>query len=93
MSDLRVNNNVTFFFLAQKKKASITMMDDDQDDGLPGELLLPAKSFSFERDLLRILAEIRFINAEVINLHRCYSYLFHLALVVCLILGIFILQQ
>ncbi|EOB01283.1 TPR repeat-containing protein C10orf93 [Anas platyrhynchos] len=48
----------------QKKKASITMMDDDQDDGLPGELLLPAKSFSFERDLLRILAEIRFINAE-----------------------------
>ncbi|XP_035186668.1 cilia- and flagella-associated protein 46 isoform X3 [Oxyura jamaicensis] len=49
----------------QKKKASITMMDDDdQGDGLPGELLLPAKSFSFERDLLRILAEIRFINAE-----------------------------
>uniref|UniRef100_A0A8C4ULF1 Cilia- and flagella-associated protein 46 n=1 Tax=Falco tinnunculus TaxID=100819 RepID=A0A8C4ULF1_FALTI len=31
---------------------------------LPGESLLPAKSFSFERDLLRILAEIRFINAE-----------------------------
>uniref|UniRef100_A0A663E7F4 Cilia and flagella associated protein 46 n=1 Tax=Aquila chrysaetos chrysaetos TaxID=223781 RepID=A0A663E7F4_AQUCH len=28
------------------------------------ESLLPAKSFSFERDLLRILAEIRFINAE-----------------------------
>ncbi|KAM9188465.1 cilia- and flagella-associated protein 46 [Mergus octosetaceus] len=48
----------------QKKKASITMMDDDQGDGLPGELLLLAKSFSFERDLLRILAEIRFINAE-----------------------------
>ncbi|XP_050567907.1 cilia- and flagella-associated protein 46 [Cygnus atratus] len=48
----------------QKKKASITMMDDDQGDGLPGELLLPAKSFSFERDLLRILAEVRFINAE-----------------------------
>uniref|UniRef100_A0A8C0VJ55 Cilia and flagella associated protein 46 n=1 Tax=Cyanistes caeruleus TaxID=156563 RepID=A0A8C0VJ55_CYACU len=29
-----------------------------------GESLLPAKSFSFEADLLRILAEIRFINAE-----------------------------
>uniref|UniRef100_A0A8C3QM37 Cilia and flagella associated protein 46 n=1 Tax=Cyanoderma ruficeps TaxID=181631 RepID=A0A8C3QM37_9PASS len=28
------------------------------------ESLLPAKSFSFETDLLRILAEIRFINAE-----------------------------
>ncbi|XP_009464689.1 PREDICTED: tetratricopeptide repeat protein 40 [Nipponia nippon] len=49
---------------AQRKKASTTMMDDDQGDSLPGESLLPAKSFSFERDLLRILAEIRFINAE-----------------------------
>ncbi|XP_032857192.2 cilia- and flagella-associated protein 46 [Tyto alba] len=48
----------------QKKKASKTMMDDDQGDSLPGESLLPAKSFSFERDLRRILAEIRFINAE-----------------------------
>ncbi|KAM6203864.1 cilia- and flagella-associated protein 46 [Sarcoramphus papa] len=48
----------------QKKKASTTMIDDDQSDSLPGESLLPAKSFSFERDLLRILAEIRFINAE-----------------------------
>ncbi|XP_074731741.1 cilia- and flagella-associated protein 46 [Strix uralensis] len=48
----------------QKKKASTAMMDDDQGDSLPGESLLPAKSFSFERDLLRILAEIRFINAE-----------------------------
>ncbi|KAM6306111.1 cilia- and flagella-associated protein 46 [Aegotheles albertisi] len=47
----------------QKKKASTTVMDDDQGDSLPGELL-PAKCFSFERDLLRILAEIRFINAE-----------------------------
>ncbi|XP_075360374.1 cilia- and flagella-associated protein 46 isoform X11 [Mycteria americana] len=49
---------------AQKKKASTTMMDDDQGDSLPGESLLPAKPFSFERYLLRILAEIRFINAE-----------------------------
>ncbi|KAM9285779.1 cilia- and flagella-associated protein 46 [Morus bassanus] len=48
----------------QKKKSSTTTMDDDQGDPLPGESLLPAKSFSFERDLLRILAEIRFINAE-----------------------------
>ncbi|XP_009978364.1 PREDICTED: tetratricopeptide repeat protein 40-like, partial [Tauraco erythrolophus] len=48
----------------QKKKASTVTMDDDQGDSLLGELLLPAKSFSFERDLLRILAEIRFINAE-----------------------------
>ncbi|XP_059677369.1 cilia- and flagella-associated protein 46 [Gavia stellata] len=48
----------------QKKRASTTMMDDDQGDSLPGGSLLPAKSFSFERDLLRILAEIRFINAE-----------------------------
>ncbi|XP_075360373.1 cilia- and flagella-associated protein 46 isoform X10 [Mycteria americana] len=48
----------------QKKKASTTMMDDDQGDSLPGESLLPAKPFSFERYLLRILAEIRFINAE-----------------------------
>ncbi|KAM6346812.1 cilia- and flagella-associated protein 46 [Alca torda] len=56
---------------AQKKKASTAMMDDDQGDSLPRESLLPAKSFSFERDLLRILAEIRFINAEAtINLLR-----------------------
>ncbi|XP_075613670.1 cilia- and flagella-associated protein 46 isoform X5 [Balearica regulorum gibbericeps] len=48
----------------QKKKASTAMMDDDQGDSLPGESLLHAKSFSFEKDLLRILAEIRFINAE-----------------------------
>ncbi|KAM9610766.1 cilia- and flagella-associated protein 46 isoform 2-T2 [Morphnus guianensis] len=48
----------------QKKKASTTTIDDDQGDSLPGESLLPAKSFSFERDLLRTLAEIRFINAE-----------------------------
>ncbi|XP_064320516.1 cilia- and flagella-associated protein 46 isoform X4 [Phalacrocorax carbo] len=48
----------------QKKKSSTAVMDDDQGDSLPGESLLPAKSFSFERDLLRILAEIRFINAE-----------------------------
>ncbi|KAM9282040.1 cilia- and flagella-associated protein 46 [Cariama cristata] len=55
----------------EKKKASTTMMDDDQGDSLPGESLLPAKSFSFERDVLRILAEIRFINAEAtINLLR-----------------------
>ncbi|XP_030342205.1 cilia- and flagella-associated protein 46 isoform X3 [Strigops habroptila] len=50
--------------VAQKKKAATTVMDDGQGDTLPGESLLTAKSFSFERDLLRILAEIRFINAE-----------------------------
>ncbi|XP_023786136.1 cilia- and flagella-associated protein 46 isoform X2 [Cyanistes caeruleus] len=41
-----------------------TMMIDGQGDSSSGESLLPAKSFSFEADLLRILAEIRFINAE-----------------------------
>ncbi|NXC45008.1 CFA46 protein, partial [Penelope pileata] len=49
----------------QKKKTSTIVMGDDQGDGLPGaESLLPTKSFSFERHLLTILAEIRFINAE-----------------------------
>ncbi|XP_009945470.1 PREDICTED: tetratricopeptide repeat protein 40, partial [Leptosomus discolor] len=47
----------------QKNKDSTTTVDDDQGDSVSGESLLPAKS-SFERDLLRILAEIRFINAE-----------------------------
>ncbi|XP_061232754.1 cilia- and flagella-associated protein 46 [Neopsephotus bourkii] len=50
--------------LAQKKKATTTVMDDGQGDSLPVESLLTTKSFSFERDLLRVLAEIRFINAE-----------------------------
>nr|XP_031361174.1 cilia- and flagella-associated protein 46 [Lonchura striata domestica] len=48
----------------QKNKANATMMIDDQCDRSSGESLLPAQSFSFEADLLRILAEIRFINAE-----------------------------
>nr|XP_009668849.1 PREDICTED: tetratricopeptide repeat protein 40 [Struthio camelus australis] len=49
----------------QKKKKASTVVDDDQGGSLPGQSLLnPAKFFSFERDLLRILAEIRFINAE-----------------------------
>ncbi|NXX47739.1 CFA46 protein, partial [Tricholaema leucomelas] len=40
-------------------------------DSLPGESVLSAKSFSLERSLLRILAEIRFINAEAtVNLLR-----------------------
>ncbi|XP_069720254.1 cilia- and flagella-associated protein 46 [Phaenicophaeus curvirostris] len=47
-----------------QKKANTAVMDGDQGDSLQEEALLPAKSFSFERDLLRILAEIRFINAE-----------------------------
>ncbi|NWH82317.1 CFA46 protein, partial [Piaya cayana] len=47
-----------------QKKANTAVMDDDQGDSLQEEALLPAKSFSFERDLLRILAEIRVINAE-----------------------------
>ncbi|NXP71840.1 CFA46 protein, partial [Ramphastos sulfuratus] len=56
---------------AQNKKPIRTLMDDDQGDNLPGESALPAKSFSFERSLLRILAEIRFINAEAtVNLLR-----------------------
>ncbi|XP_068876435.1 cilia- and flagella-associated protein 46 [Aphelocoma coerulescens] len=50
----------------QENKANATMMVDGQGDSLSGESLLPAKSFSFEADLLRILAEIRFINAEAI---------------------------
>lgn len=56
------------------------MMVDGQGDSLSGESLLPAKSFSFEADLLRILAEIRFINAEVKKLHNCHSYLFSFVL-------------
>lgn len=52
------------------------MMIDGQCGRSSGESLLPAKSFCFEADLLRILAEIRFINAEVNKLHNCHSYLF-----------------
>ncbi|XP_056351637.1 cilia- and flagella-associated protein 46 [Oenanthe melanoleuca] len=48
----------------QKNKANATMMVRGQGDSSSGESLLPAKSFSFEADLLRIIAEIRFINAE-----------------------------
>ncbi|XP_074855679.1 cilia- and flagella-associated protein 46 [Carettochelys insculpta] len=48
----------------QKKKASIIVMDDNRGGSLQMESSLPIKSFSFERDLLRTLAEIRFINAE-----------------------------
>ncbi|XP_032922061.1 cilia- and flagella-associated protein 46 isoform X2 [Catharus ustulatus] len=48
----------------QKNKANATTKVDGQGGSLSGESLLPAKSFSFETDLLRILAEIRFINAE-----------------------------
>ncbi|XP_037997464.1 cilia- and flagella-associated protein 46 [Motacilla alba alba] len=48
----------------QKKKATATVMIDGQGDSSSGESLLPTKSFSFEAYLLRILAEIRFINAE-----------------------------
>ncbi|XP_059333026.1 cilia- and flagella-associated protein 46 [Ammospiza nelsoni] len=50
----------------QKNKVNATVMMDGR--GRAGsssrKSLLPAKSFSFEADLLRILAEIRFINAE-----------------------------
>lgn len=52
------------------------MMVGGQGDRSSEESLLSAKSFSFERDLLRILAEIRFINAEVNKLHTCHPYLF-----------------
>ncbi|XP_027758626.1 cilia- and flagella-associated protein 46 [Empidonax traillii] len=47
----------------RKSKAGAAMMVDGLGD-TSGESLLPANSFSFERNLLRILAEIRFINAE-----------------------------
>ncbi|XP_074815211.1 cilia- and flagella-associated protein 46 isoform X2 [Natator depressus] len=50
---------------AQKKKASTIVMDDNRGGSLQMESSLPIKSFSLERDLLRTLAEIRFINAEV----------------------------
>lgn len=53
------------------------MMVDDQGDRSSEESLLPVKSFSFDTDLLRILAEIRFINAEVNKLYNCHSYLFN----------------
>ncbi|NXU56429.1 CFA46 protein, partial [Turnix velox] len=49
---------------SQKNKSSTAVMHDGQDESLPKESSLPAKSFSFERDLLRVLAEIRIINAE-----------------------------
>nr|XP_042712700.1 cilia- and flagella-associated protein 46 isoform X3 [Chrysemys picta bellii] len=48
----------------QKKKASTIVMDDNRGGSLQMESSLPIKSFSLERDLLRTLAEIRFINAE-----------------------------
>ncbi|XP_071668385.1 cilia- and flagella-associated protein 46 isoform X1 [Patagioenas fasciata] len=50
--------------VAQKKKAGATLKDDDQGDSSARRPPLPDKAFSFERDLLRILAEIRFINGE-----------------------------
>nr|XP_048713954.1 cilia- and flagella-associated protein 46 isoform X3 [Caretta caretta] len=50
---------------SQKKKASTIVMDDNRGGSLQMESSLPIKSFSLERDLLRTLAEIRFINAEV----------------------------
>ncbi|XP_063261098.1 cilia- and flagella-associated protein 46 isoform X13 [Prinia subflava] len=49
---------------SQKNEANTTMIVDGQADSSSEESLLPAKSFSFEAYLLRILAEIRFINAE-----------------------------
>ncbi|XP_066410721.1 cilia- and flagella-associated protein 46 [Molothrus aeneus] len=48
----------------QKNKANANVMMDGQRGRSSGKSLLPAKSFSFEADLFRILAEIRFINAE-----------------------------
>ncbi|XP_075791336.1 cilia- and flagella-associated protein 46 isoform X2 [Pelodiscus sinensis] len=48
----------------QKKKASTIVMDDNRGGSVQMESSWPIKSFSFERDLLRTLAEIRFINAE-----------------------------
>ncbi|XP_071420476.1 cilia- and flagella-associated protein 46 isoform X2 [Pithys albifrons albifrons] len=48
----------------QKSKAGAAEMVGGQGDTFSGESLLPANSFSLETHLLRILAEIRFINAE-----------------------------
>lgn len=59
-----------YLVVAQKKKAGATL-EDEEGDSSPRQPLLPDKSFSFERDLLRILAEIRFINGEVNKLHSC----------------------
>ncbi|OWK51861.1 Cilia- and flagella-associated protein 46 [Lonchura striata] len=67
-----------YLFLAQKNKANATMMIDDQCDRSSGESLLPAQSFSFEADLLRILAEIRFINAEAIYFSVSFQATVHL---------------
>ncbi|XP_027548081.1 cilia- and flagella-associated protein 46 isoform X5 [Neopelma chrysocephalum] len=47
----------------RKSKAGAAMMVNGQGD-TSGKSLLPANSFSLETDSLRILAEIRFINAE-----------------------------
>ncbi|XP_053164122.1 cilia- and flagella-associated protein 46 isoform X2 [Hemicordylus capensis] len=47
-----------------KKKTSISMADDNQEVSVPSESPLPVRLFSLERDLLRTLAEVRFINAE-----------------------------
>ncbi|KAJ7427187.1 cilia- and flagella-associated protein 46 isoform X8 [Willisornis vidua] len=48
----------------QKSKAGAAEMVGGQGGTFSGESLLPANSFSLETHLLRILAEIRFINAE-----------------------------
>ncbi|XP_034994598.2 cilia- and flagella-associated protein 46 isoform X1 [Zootoca vivipara] len=49
-----------------KKRASIIMADEEQEASVQKELPVasPTKCFSLERDLLRTIAEVRFINAE-----------------------------
>ncbi|XP_044276023.1 cilia- and flagella-associated protein 46 [Varanus komodoensis] len=49
---------------AFKKKPSMIIVEDDQEGNTQRESPSPTKIFSLERDLLRTLAEIRFINAE-----------------------------
>lgn len=59
------------FFLAPKKKLSILLTDDDREGSVQAESPFFGKLFSLEKDLLRTLAEVRFINAEVSKLFSC----------------------
>ncbi|KAH0623635.1 hypothetical protein JD844_006596 [Phrynosoma platyrhinos] len=46
------------------KKKSMSTLDEDQEGNVQRESPSPTRVFSLERDLLRTLAEVRFINAE-----------------------------
>ncbi|XP_061491602.1 cilia- and flagella-associated protein 46 isoform X1 [Rhineura floridana] len=47
-----------------RKKTSMILADDEQEANVQRESPSPTKLFTLERDLLRTLAEVRFINAE-----------------------------